>query len=115
MWRFFYRQPLAGEKGVDPLGLDAQVLFFESSTECRDGQGGVFNLLHQNGDRLGRGGLSDRCDPLRPLALLLCAKAWLGSQIHIEALMLLALQSGMVPQRPEKRTGPKPQKAYASS
>ena len=69
MWRFFYRQPVAGEKGVDPFGLDVQVLFSESPTERRDGQGGVFDLLHQNGDRLGRGGLSDRFDPLRAAAL----------------------------------------------
>jgi hypothetical protein len=34
---------------------------------------------------------------LPPLSLLLCAKDWIGSQVHIATLMLFALHRGKVP------------------
>lgn len=103
---FFYSQPVVSQKIANPLGIDAQGLSSKSPDERHDVQGGMFDFLHQNGDGLGRRGASTRFDPTRTLSLLLCTKARLGSQVHIEALMLFALQGRVVPQRPEERTGP---------
>jgi hypothetical protein len=49
---FFYSQPVVGEEVADHLGLDLQILFPESSAERLISQGGVLDLLHENGNRL---------------------------------------------------------------
>ena len=71
MLRFFYCQAVVGKKVSDRLRFRAQVLRTEPPTQRLIAQGGLFDLLDQNGDRLGVRGLSASC-AYRGTSLPLC-------------------------------------------
>lgn len=52
MGRFFYSQAMMHKKVLDPMRFDAELPGLQPPTQRRDTQGGVFNLLDQNGNRL---------------------------------------------------------------